>query len=110
MCCKHDNRVEYFKKYIRALHCPTRWRIIEFIGTGEKTTTEIQDHLLDEDEKVSGSNLYYHLSELKKCGILAVSDYVEKGGGAPEKIWKLDKTEITIPLLEKSKTGAGKND
>ena len=97
--CQIDGRVEKIRKYVKALHCPTRWRIIDFIADGEKTTTQIQKHLLQKNENVKGSNLYFHLSELKKCGILKISNYLEKGGGAPEKVWKLKKTKIIINLL-----------
>ena len=98
-----DERIEKIRRYARALHCPTRWKIIDFIADGEKTTSEIQKHLLQKEENVKGSNLYFHLSELKKCGILGVSNYMEKGGGAPEKVWKLKKTKITIDLLKEKK-------
>ena len=103
MCQKNEERVDKIRKYLRALHCPTRWKIIDFIADGEKTTTEIQKHLLQQGEKVRGSNLYFHLSELKKGGILEVSNYLEKGGGAPEKVWKLKKTKIIIPLIKVKK-------
>ncbi len=103
MCQKIDERMENIRKYVRALHCPTRRRIIDFIADGEKTTTQIQKHLLQQRQNVRGSNLYFHLSELKKCGILEVSNYLEKGGGAPEKVWKLKKTKITINLLKEKK-------
>ena len=52
-------------------------------------------------EKLSSSGLYYHLSELKNAGIIEVVEYREKGGGAPEKIWRLKKKKITIDLLSK---------
>lgn len=89
---------------MRALHCPKRWKIIDFIGNGKKTTTEIQEYLLQENENIKGSNLYFHLSELKKSGILEVSNYLEKGGGAPEKVWKLKKTKIIINLMKNDKS------
>ena len=43
--------------------------------------------------------LYYHLSGLKKAGIIEVAEYIEDGGGAPEKIWKLKTRQIVFNLL-----------
>ena len=45
------------------------------------------------------SGLYYHLSELRSAGVIEVAGYIEEGGGAPEKMWKLRANEITIDLL-----------
>ena len=45
------------------------------------------------------SGLYYHLSELKSAGIIEVAGYVEEGGGAPEKVWKLRMKRIVIDLV-----------
>jgi len=47
-------------KYIRALHCPTRWEIIQCIGTGERSTREIFEQL-ELGEEMSLAGLYYHL-------------------------------------------------
>jgi len=90
-------------KYIRALHCPTRWVIIRFIGNGKKSTKEIHDFLSENNEGMTPSGLYFHLSELKKAGIIGVAEYKEKGGGAPEKVWKLKRKSIVIDLLDVSK-------
>ncbi len=87
---------------VRSLRFPTRWLIVEHIGNGEKTTDEIQKFLAKRGETVTGSSFYYHLSELKNAGIIEVSGYLDEGGGAPEKIWKLRSTEITINLLAKN--------
>jgi ArsR family transcriptional regulator, cadmium/lead-responsive transcriptional repressor len=91
------------QKYVKALHCPTRWTIIRFIGNGKKSTKEIYDFLLRNTERITLSGLYYHLSELKKAGIIEVSEYREEGGGAPEKIWKLKTKKIVINLLDGEK-------
>jgi len=88
------------KKYVSALHCPTRWIIIRYIGEGKKSTKEIYDFLLKNNEKITSSGLYYHLSELKNAGIIEVAEYKEEGGGAPEKIWKLKTKKIEINLLD----------
>jgi predicted ArsR family transcriptional regulator len=44
--------------------------------------------------------LYYHLSELKKAGVIEVAGYKDEGGGAPEKVWRLKSRRIVIDLLE----------
>lgn len=89
------------RKYIQALHCPTRWTIIRFIGEGKKSTKDIFDFMVEKGEKLTSSGLYYHLSELKNAGIIEVAEYKEEGGGAPEKIWKLKTKKIEINLLDK---------
>lgn len=88
------------KKYVNALHCPTRWTIIRYIGEGKKSTKEIYDFLLKNNENITSSGLYYHLSELKNAGIIEVANYKEEGGGAPEKVWKLKRKKIEINLLD----------
>ncbi len=95
-----QSKMYNFRKYIRALHCPTRWMIIEFIGKGKKSTKEIYEYLQSSGEHITLSALYYHLSELKGVGILELAEYKEEGGGAPEKIWKLKKNKIVIELLK----------
>ena len=102
MCdCAHSSNP--LPKYIRALHCPTRWTIIRFIGNGKKSTKEIQRFLKQKGENITRSGLYFHLSELKKAGIIDVAGYKEDGGGAPEKIWKVKKKKIAIDLFTSSK-------
>jgi len=105
MCGNNSNhygvdKVKRMQKYFRALHCPTRWQIIDVIGREEKTTGEILEGLREKGIGLARSSIYYHLSALADSGIIAVSGYREKGGGAPEKIWQLETTEITIDLLE----------
>lgn len=85
---------------MRVLHCPTRWLIIDFIGEGAKSTKEIYEHLIENNEKLTPSGLYYHLSELKNGKIIEVAEYKEEGGGAPEKVWRLKKKKIVIDLLK----------
>ena len=88
------------QRFVRALHCPTRWRIIRFIGKGKKSTSEIYEALVEAGEKLSKPTLYYHLSELKNGDIIEVAEYREEGGGAPEKVWKLKTTKLEIDLLK----------
>jgi len=89
--------------FIRALHCPTRWKIIEILADGAKGTGEISRELKKDSEDVSKPSLYYHLSELEEVGIIGVSNYREVGGGAPEKIWKLKTSQVIIDLIQKEK-------
>lgn len=98
--CDCNYQPNPLQKYVKALHCPTRWKIIRFIGENKKSTKEIYDFLQNNNEHITSSGLYYHLSELKKAGIINVAEYKEEGGGAPEKIWKLKTKKIVINLLD----------
>lgn len=98
--CDCNDHLNPLKRYVRALHCPTRWMMIRFIGKEKRSTKEIQEFLQNNNEGISRSGLYFHLSELKNADIIEVAEYKEEGGGAPEKIWKLKKTKIIIDLLE----------
>ena len=98
--CNCQPESDPLEKYVRALHCPTRWSIIRFIGDGTKSTKEIYQHLTKEGERLTPSGLYYHLSELKGAGIIDVAEFKEEGRGAPEKIWKLKTKRLVIDLLE----------
>ncbi len=103
--CDCNCRSNPLKMYIQALHCPTRWTIIRFIGEGKRSTKEIRNFLSKKNEGVTQSGLYYHLSELKNAGIIDVAEYKEEGGGAPEKVWKLKRKSIVINLLDESDEG-----
>lgn len=100
--CKPPNNVppKWFRlrNFVRALRFPTRWLIIECIGDDSKSTREIYEYLLERGEKITKSGLYYHLSEVKNASIIEVDDYIEEGGGAPEKVWKLKTKRIVIDL------------
>lgn len=85
---------------VRALRFPTRWTIIEFIGEGKRSSTEIYEYLIRMGEELTKPGFYYHISELKNSGIIEVAEYREEGGGAPEKIWKLKIKKIEFDLLE----------
>lgn len=97
---KFGKRIRKLKGLAKALHCPTRWDIIDIIGEGEVKTKEIRQGLEDRDYELSKPGLYYHLSELKDAGIIKVSGYVEEGRGAPEKVWKLVREKIEIELVD----------
>ena len=59
-----------FKTCISALHCPTRWIIIDFIGAGSKSTKEIYEFLTRHNARLTSSGLYYHLPEyMRQLGI-----------------------------------------
>jgi DNA-binding transcriptional ArsR family regulator len=73
--------------------------MIKYIGDGSRSTKEIYDHLIEKGEELTKSGLYYHLSELKNADIIEVAEYIEEGGGAPEKTWKLKTKKIVIDLL-----------
>ena len=87
------------RNFVKALRFPTRWLIIRYIGDGSKSTKEIYEYLLQRGERITKSGLYYHLSELKNAGIIEVAGYIEEGGGAPEKVWKLKTKKIVIDLI-----------
>ncbi len=99
MCNCHP-QLQRLGRCISALHCPTRWDIIDFIGEGSKSTKEIYEFLTGRGMRLTSSGLYYHLSELNRADIIEVSEYREKGGGAPEKVWKLKTKQIVINLLD----------
>jgi len=96
----YTRKLSTFQKYFRALHCPTRWVILQVIGEGAKSTNEIFEGLIKAGEGLSRSGLYYHLSELEEGGIIEFAGYREEGGGAPEKVWRLKTRIICIDLLE----------
>jgi DNA-binding transcriptional ArsR family regulator len=97
------DRLRLIKKYIHALHCPTRWEIIDDIGLGEKSTKEIYEDLNLDEAGLTFAGLYYHLSALKGAGIIELASYREVKGGTPEKVWKLKTTKIVIDLLEEKR-------
>ena len=98
--CREFKEFDEFQKYVRALHCPVRWIIIQIIGDKEKSTSEIFEGLKARGEGLSKSGLYYHLSELERADIIELSRYREVGGGAPEKVWRLKTREIRINLID----------
>lgn len=101
MCRRPDHPDRWVQRSIRALHCPTRWKIIRSIGEGERSTKEIFEELaFGEEISLSLAGLYYHISALKEAGIVEVASYREEKGGAPEKVWRLKTRRIVIDLLE----------
>ena len=102
-CCPNSGctlpNVMSFIETLKALHCPTRWKILRVIGKGEKTTGEIYREL-SKDEHIVKSSFYYHMSSLEKANIIERVGYKEEGGGAPEKIWRLKMKEVKVDLIE----------
>ncbi len=107
------------KSYIKALHCPIRWDIIELLKDGPKSSEEIFNILVNNEgidkesinRKCNGQcknknkndikkpTLYYHLRELEAVGIIKIktlkaSEYKR----APEKVWKLNIEKLIINL------------
>ena len=99
MCRRRDFPDRRVQRSIRALHCPTRWKIIRCIGEGERSTREIFEEL-GLGEEISLAGLYYHISALKEAEIVELASYREDRGGAPEKVWRLKTRKIVIDLLE----------
>ena len=102
MCKGHDlpERMRGIRKYIQALHCPTRWDIIDCIGTGQKSSKELYEELKLGEAGMTFAGLYYHLSALKGADIIEVASYRETKGAIPEKVWRLKITKIVINLLD----------
>lgn len=96
-------QIQKLQGLAKALHCPTRWDIIAIIGHDSARTSAIREALLEQGYDLSPSGVYYHLRELKEAGLIEVAEYVEEGGGAPEKAWKLTREKIEIPLIPKEK-------
>ncbi len=97
---KLGKRIQKLQGLAKALHCPTRWDIIDIIGTETAKTKDIRSGLEEKGYDITQSGLYYHLSELRDAGIIEVEKFLEEGRGAPEKVWKLSKRKIEIDLVQ----------
>lgn len=87
--------------FIRALHCPTRWKIIEFLETGSKSSDEIHEYLMRSDMKLKKPALYYHLRELEAVEIIILEEYIPSDQKrAPKKVWKLNLEQLNIKLAK----------
>ncbi|MBY9016648.1 MAG: helix-turn-helix transcriptional regulator [Candidatus Lokiarchaeota archaeon] len=104
--------------YVRVLHCGIRWKIIEYLRDGPKSSDEIFNHLVELRDKGSEDTnnckgkcnnvnkkdlkkptLYYHLRELESVGIIKLDEYKpSEQKRAPEKVWKLNMEKLTINL------------
>ena len=75
------------------------WFLIQWFFT-KCPDIEIYNHLIKKGEQLTKPGFYYHRSELKNADIIEVAEYIEEGGGAPEKIWRLKTKKIIIDLLK----------
>jgi len=105
MCESHNlpERMRSIRKYIQALHCPTRWDILDCIRTGQKSSKEIYKELKLGEAGMTFAGLYYHLSALKGASIIEVASFRETTGAIPEKVWRLKTTKIVIDLLKEKR-------
>lgn len=78
--------IQKLQELAKALHCPTRWDIMDIIGSETAKTREIREGLEERGYDLTQSGLYYRLSELRDSDLIEVSEYVEEGKGAPEKV------------------------
>lgn len=105
-------------KFAKVLHCGIRWRIIEFLREGPKSSEEIFQFLVSYREKIRDDmkeckgichhenvrvlkkpTLYYHLRELESVGIINLAEYKpSKENRAPEKVWKLNIDKLIIKI------------
>lgn len=102
--------------YVKALHCGIRWKLIEILQDGPKSSDEIFQILTESNlssdnnpkecqgrcnqdsyEDLKKPSFYYHLRELEKVGIIELDKYQpSKEGRAPEKVWKLNIDKLII--------------
>lgn len=102
--------------YAKALHCGIRWKIIDILKDGTKSSDEIfqiinnsKGKMPENPKECKGQcnndivkelkkpSLYYHLRELESVGIIELDEYKpSKEGRAPEKVWKLNIEKLTI--------------
>ncbi len=73
--------------------------IIRILSEGVKGTNEIHKYLQKEGFDIPRSTLYYYLTSIAEMGIIEMAGYREKGGGAPEKLWKLKTRKIGMDLV-----------
>ncbi len=76
-----------------------RWSIIRIIGESTKSTNEIYEEIQRRGFSMPRPTLYYYLSGLEDAGIIEMAGYIEEGGGAPEKTWRLRIKKVEIDLL-----------
>ncbi|WP_258084207.1 helix-turn-helix domain-containing protein [Thermococcus thermotolerans] len=88
-----------FVMSLRPLLTEPKKSIIRSLAEGEKGTNEIHSELRARGLNMPRSTLYYHLSSLQDAGIIEMAGYREKGGGAPEKVWRLKVRKICIDIV-----------
>ena len=101
--------ISEFTSFAKALHCPNRWKIVDCLRTGPKSSDELFEFLKEarkqmkecsekgngacQDQNLKALNkpaFYYHLRALEDAGIIALHEYrPTENRKAPEKVWKL---------------------
>ena len=106
--------------YVKVLHCGIRWKIIEILQEGSKSSDEIFKILKESNpsadknpeqcqgqckqdsyENLKKHSLYYHLRELESVGIIELDTYKpSEENRAPEKVWKLNLDKLVINFID----------
>ncbi|MBN1803360.1 MAG: winged helix-turn-helix transcriptional regulator [Candidatus Lokiarchaeota archaeon] len=94
-----------FVNFAKALHCQSRYLIVEFLRSGPKTSDQL--YKLMKESKIQAGKckgecknqinqnmkkpaFYYHLRELESAGIIELQDYKpSEKKKAPKKVWRL---------------------
>ncbi len=117
--------ISEFAKFSKALHCPSRWVVVDILRSGPKSSDEIytimqeqiegRDKSPDNIEKLkdncngeckhemkkmlSKPSFYYHLRELESAGIIEFHEFKPSASKkAPEKVWKLKIEKFFIKM------------
>lgn len=108
--------INEIERYVKALHCPIRWDIINVIKDEPKKSDEIYEILkqtnrspISEKENCKSlcmhahhknlkkPTLYYHLRELENAGIIKGKKLIDEDGlKSKEKQWELIIDALTI--------------
>jgi len=93
--------IENIGPFIKALHCPTRWKIIESLQKGSKSSDEIFNFLNDNGINLQKPAFYYHLRELEAAEFIELDEFKpSEKNRAPEKVWKIKIKKLLIKLSE----------
>ena len=93
--------IEDIDPFIRALHCPTRWKIIESLQKESQSSEQIYNFLDENGIKLQKAAFYYHLRELEAAGFIELDEFKpSEKKRAPEKVWKLKIKKLLIKFSE----------
>ena len=93
--------IENIGPFIRALHCPTRWKIIESLQKGSKSSDEIYTFLNKKGIKLQKPAFYYHLRELEAAELIELDEFKpSEKKRSPIKVWKIKIKKLLIKLSE----------
>ena len=112
--------ISEFSTYAKALHCPSRWMVVDLLRSGPKSSEEIFQLLKEKVESrdkspnecngecgngikkfLSKPSFYYHLRELESAGIIELHEYKSNDKRkAPEKVWRLKIDKFFVKLNE----------